>query len=982
MTEIKTVNNHPKMDPEFRSLLALDPAFEEWRSYASEWVNVSTKDNLGKIGALVKFFTQYINGQKLRKSPISVLEEGFVLPSLWEILSLDSYKSARGKEVNDRIYDFVDWVLKEKFSVVDDTGLHIIPTNLRNPFTRLSAKKHGMCSDMDFYYILKKDRRMEDWRALASEWFAKELYCRDKKKNAINLFFNKYLAMHENYMHPAKLFLADLLNMEIIGAIISARNGNNGKYEVSMLTPDYIMINNHLHQFMSWIMLEKLDGNDIDGNIKMELKNPVPLLRKSGFGISETVKSPLSYRYIRELRELLVQGKTFSDWAWVQNIMSNSAASASWFTVDKSIIDHGDPDCVWRQRSATKLEKRKDSSLTVVFDLWSPVIAVALYLKLELPLRTFQVRMLDSGEADTWRYIAGTWQINESPMKIGNEKRPSQRGVFLKTTNESGSGFHINTNKTGDINKAEADKGYDIPWTHQSALYWLEKLRNWQEKYNPILTPTPWINLDARDFGRTPPHPVLLKQRGSVCFLFRHAAASNITKRDKPVTDDNLSRMWYLLLAELERKCIDRGETLDNGAPIRFVKPDGQGTYFPLHALRVSLITAYALNGGVPFPILSKLIAGHARLIMTLYYTKAGKQHVTEVMQNAEKKMIENEAVSQRRFLMEKSYHDIEKHFAYNSVDGLNAITQKKSEASLCFEDKGICPVAGGLCEIGGEEIGYKEDGQKKYFAPVSGYPHECNCVRCRFFLTGPAFLPGLQAHVNFISYKIAECSERYTKLEQQVCTYEDERLDCEERGEMFTKNKEFETINRHYEAEAKKANKLLLDLQAGVRLMDRCIAIANSATGDGMTVVASGGISDVGYAFAESTSEMYQLEVICENAVIYPEIDAGKATLSRSQVLDAMLQANGRPPVFFRMSAEQQLLVGNALMKMIQARTDSLKDAVEFAEGKRLLADLGLLDQATVLLEEKTQGMSYGQIVNTAQAGPSMSRKALAKGV
>ena len=38
-------------------------------------------------------------------------------------------------------------------------------------------------------------------------------------------------------------------------------------------------------------------------------------------------------------------------------------------------------------------------------------------------------------------------------------------------------------------------------------------------------------------------------------------------------------------------------------------------TLFPLHSLRVSLVTALALEGQVPFPILQKLV-GHSRLLM------------------------------------------------------------------------------------------------------------------------------------------------------------------------------------------------------------------------------------------------------------------------------------------------------------------------------------------------------------------------------
>jgi len=45
--------------------------------------------------------------------------------------------------------------------------------------------------------------------------------------------------------------------------------------------------------------------------------------------------------------------------------------------------------------------------------------------------------------------------------------------------------------------------------------------------------------------------------------------------------------------------------------------------------------------------------------------------------------------------------------------------------------------------------------------------------------------------------------------------------------------------------------------------------------------------------ALTETPSELYQLEVICENALIYPEVDARKATLRRSQILDLMLEFN-----------------------------------------------------------------------------------------
>ncbi|MHB8354296.1 MAG: hypothetical protein ACYDCF_07690, partial [Burkholderiales bacterium] len=78
MTKRKEVKNYSKRDPEFRSLLTLDPAFEDWRRCAAEWVSISSKSSETKISSLLMFFTTYIDDQKLSKSPTSILEKYFV----------------------------------------------------------------------------------------------------------------------------------------------------------------------------------------------------------------------------------------------------------------------------------------------------------------------------------------------------------------------------------------------------------------------------------------------------------------------------------------------------------------------------------------------------------------------------------------------------------------------------------------------------------------------------------------------------------------------------------------------------------------------------------------------------------------------------------------------------------------------------------------------------------------------------------------
>ncbi len=52
-----------KFDPDFRFLLDFDPAFEEWRGYAAEWLKEQERGKVGKRAALARFFVSYLHSQ-------------------------------------------------------------------------------------------------------------------------------------------------------------------------------------------------------------------------------------------------------------------------------------------------------------------------------------------------------------------------------------------------------------------------------------------------------------------------------------------------------------------------------------------------------------------------------------------------------------------------------------------------------------------------------------------------------------------------------------------------------------------------------------------------------------------------------------------------------------------------------------------------------------------------------------------------------
>ena len=112
---------------------------------------------------------------------------------------------------------------------------------------------------------------------------------------------------------------------------------------------------------------------------------------------------------------------------------------------------------------------------------------------------------------------------------------------------------------------------------------------------------------------------VQLASYPDTCFLFRMPEARD-GGRHLPLPADTLETQWFRLLEALELRLAGRGEAHRNGTPIRFLPPpdeqnNGMTTLFPLHSLRVSLVTALALEGQVPFPVLQKLV-GHSRLLM------------------------------------------------------------------------------------------------------------------------------------------------------------------------------------------------------------------------------------------------------------------------------------------------------------------------------------------------------------------------------
>jgi len=830
--------------------------------------------------------------------------------------------------------------------------------------TTKRGPRDGRSSDTSFSWLpVERGEAWERWRQFLSGWMATQTGSIGVKINAMNWFAVNYLPLVPGGASPEVFF--QFAQQDLLPDLRSL-------LEASMNSNTAVKNQNWIVSLFDWIIIHSFSEPTDHGVPVAMAKNPF-VKGKEKTVITETVHSPLPYAYIRELREILCpQARgTFHDWKWAQ-MQSGQLRSdfGDWFQVAQSIINENDPDCVWRFKNGR-------------YEIWSPVRSVALYTKLHLPLRTYQVRLLDSGEADTWRYVAGDWVLNEShEFSLGRESNPWKRGVFCRIHSqdigEVMTGLYISTNKTADQNKETRERGYTIPWQNEDVLYWLERLRNWQEKYNPIAGPTPCTELGEKHCGVKTQEQK--SDMGSICFLFRDPTADE-GERDKPITISSLPNLWYRLLSTLEDRVADRGQTLSDGSRLRFVEPPAPGlktppvkTDFPLHSLRVSLLTCYAMEGHVPMPVLSKLIAGHSRIIMTLHYTKPTPAMVSQVMDSASGRISAVQDESLKVFLKDADMRQIHSKTAYIDASAIELVLLNRNAIGWEQRHIGLCLVGGnsvrsdemsniGGCWNGGELLG--RGGRGNVYGPV---PHGLeNCVRCRWFLTDASYLPALVAHLNMLSYRASLVSSVAVEIEQERDALLNEMYFAKEEKRPFLLQAELQQAESRYQKQVKEADEYAKDLVSCFQIISRIIAIEEERNADDSSakLVALGSLEDIHQpiSFIETNSEMWQLSQLCENAEIYAaltdDLRATPAIEKRSRALNNLLMQGGYAPILMGMDDRLQLIAGNAMMRSMALRVSPRNQMEGFREVSSLLEageGLRLLPAALEPLERVTK--------------------------
>jgi hypothetical protein len=504
---------------------------------------------------------------------------------------------------------------------------------------------------------------------------------------------------------------------------------------------------------------------------------------------------------------------------------------------------------------------------------------------------------------------------------------------FIKRYPDDQIGMHFTSNKT-----SSDGLGYNVAWMPEKLAIWMIRLRKWQAKYNPISRPMPWLECVRTDLNEKQ-----RKARGANCFLFRDFGGEECAHFAHRLKDRLAAALFYsqppsLALAEC------------NGSMSAL---SGYQSKYTPHSMRVSLITAYVMEFGLPLEVVMK-IAGHSAIVMTIYYVKLNAEGMRQKFGEGEKRALSNQAYMAMQMIEQGRIEEVRSQLITNNEEALLRYMGSSAAGSMLFRDYGFCPFAGTRCEDGGPLIG-----KTKVRQPVAaGYLGMQNCLRCRHFVSGPVFIGGLLAIANEISLQASIQFEHIADLESSIkeMTKRIDELDVEQYLAVKAKRK-FDASERNWlemkirktrsesESASKKADLYLCDIQAVARLINQSQALLNEQVSSGSDTNLPQLIVHTGHELhvaMEETSRFHQLHEVCENAEIYESSSAELALAPRSQMIDKMIAFNNMMPKMYALDKKQQLVIGNQMTNFLLARVKSWDKVDKLIEGKLLLQDLG----------------------------------------
>lgn len=587
-----------------------------------------------------------------------------------------------------------------------------------------------------------------------------------------------------------------------------------------------------------------------------------------------------------------------------------------------------------------------------------PVIPTLLRNALDIPLRIVQWRRLDSAEGDVRRFNADTmsWEVNDGPLagywadKAGEPREGYPERGYAHEFDDGPNkitGFFINTNKTS--------APYTIPWQHKGVHARLWKLRRWQEKFNPIadaLRPEQYVDDTMALSKKT---RLKLPDIIPLHRLFPTSARPFV---GRIVTPAEMDHAWQSFNAEVQR--VWNVDNPDN--PIDIVSIDPRTNHpckakYNLHGLRVRGLTDLYRSGMKP-ELISRVIAGHATVSMTLYYLEFLPEEVDQKLGAAALQSQARSALETMDRFAEASFDEAKKKVV--------ALQQGAIEAAHEFQDRflydnvgiGFCPFSCDpqRCKDGGpirRSSEAKHGPAKHVYEPVPGGPR--NCIQCRHFVTAPAWMVPLE----LFGSKLCEKRKHLGELEAEAAA----RLQDLVSERMAKSPEEKKAGDVEYRRLYDELNKALQEIRDEQELVETSIfntevllrscakLLVEEVDSDGrLPMVANSSESIVQYM---ETSDFEHSLLQSMASRVYPVLESHRVEAKRDRYLEMILFDGGiKPPgLMFDITPEMRRKAMDRFGDLLIHRVSRV-ELQALANGNQSLRDLGIWNQVNSLIE------------------------------
>lgn len=561
-------------------------------------------------------------------------------------------------------------------------------------------------------------------------------------------------------------------------------------------------------------------------------------------------------------------------------------------------------------------------------DEYFPGPAVLLETLFSLPLRGLQARYLDSGEFDEFLVDAsGNQTRNTNPEALKGRQIGFCQMMSTALGEHAFPGFRISTNKSSVKKAPGIEEPYDIPWHKKDLLEKMCALRDWQSKFNPADRLVKRCQLPN---DNTPDSELATE----FVFLFRDAGRQKTTKKFAdvktlaPLASDKVVDLFLLLLREIQ----DRIQS-EEQREIQLVEIDEKeklSSNFTIHALRASLITHF-IEAGLPVHIVSEFVAGHANLIMTLYYNKTNPATISDLLNDAAAKMEVLETDKYLTLLYEQSDDSFREAFVFPSDH--NSAFRELEPGLWHTRIDGICPVACTRCHEG--MVVQQEDKEKKKKAEYAAITrNEFSCGRCRFNLTGPMFLSGqVIVHTNLV-YTLREKG----RARSEVIKWHADLLTT---GSNLKATQNQKMINKLSD----EIDELLVDLSFRTQRINQSIVLLQKTRSGGKENALITGMEEADLdAVLVDTSEEALTAIVSEAQFFHPDVGQGSAPSRHRLLIQKLLSENGFSDLLIRLPEDVQHEASVKLTQFLR-RNVGEQGVNDLLSGIRNLAEFGLLN-------------------------------------